>query len=106
MGIRFRKSKNFGPFRVNVSKSGVSYSVGTKGARITKRVDGKIQTTTSIPGTGISNTTVHDNTVPTGTAAQKHQKKEFLDTGYGKAITLAAIIGVVILLFVILDCTV
>lgn len=106
MGIRFRKSKNFGPFRVNVSKSGVSYSVGTKGTRITKRADGKIQTTTSIPGTGVSNVTVYDNTTPTRSAAQAPQKKELLDTWYGKAITLATIIGVVILLFVILDCTV
>ena len=105
MGIRFRKSKNFGPFRVNISKSGVSYSVGTKGTRITKRADGKIQTTTSIPGTGVSNITVYDNTAPTRSAAQAPKKKEFLDTWYGKLITLAAIIGVVILLFVILDCT-
>lgn len=37
MGLRFRKSVNFGPFRVNLSKSGIGYSVGGKGARITKR---------------------------------------------------------------------
>ena len=54
MGFRFRKSKNFGPFRVNVSKSGIGWSVGTKGARYTKRADGKTQTTLSVPGTGIS----------------------------------------------------
>ena len=33
MGMSFRKSKNFGPIRVNVSKSGVGGSVGPKGAR-------------------------------------------------------------------------
>lgn len=54
MGFRFRKSKSFGPFRVNVSKSGIGWSVGTKGARYTKRADGKTQTTFSVPGTGIS----------------------------------------------------
>ncbi|CDG02124.1 DUF4236 domain-containing protein [Clostridium chauvoei] len=54
MGFRFKKSKNFGPFRVNVSKSGIGWSVGTKGARFTKRADGKKQTTLSIPGTGLS----------------------------------------------------
>lgn len=59
MGFRFRKSKNFGPFRVNVSKSGIGWSVGTKGARFTKRADGKKQTTLSIPGTGISYVDVH-----------------------------------------------
>jgi Protein of unknown function (DUF4236) len=28
MGFFYRKSVNFGPFRVNLSKSGVGYSVG------------------------------------------------------------------------------
>jgi len=31
MGFFYRKSLNFGPFRVNLSKSGVGYSVGGKG---------------------------------------------------------------------------
>lgn len=54
MGLRFRKSVKMGPVRVNFSKSGVGYSVGGKGFRVTKRADGKVQTTASIPGTGIS----------------------------------------------------
>lgn len=37
MGFRFRKSKNFGPFRISVSKSGIGWSVGTKGIRYTKK---------------------------------------------------------------------
>ena len=37
MGFRFRKSVNFGPFRVNLSKSGVGYSFGGKGFRFTKK---------------------------------------------------------------------
>ena len=57
MGFRFRKSFGFGPFRATISKSGISTSVGVKGARITKRADGKTQTTLSIPGTGISHVT-------------------------------------------------
>ncbi len=61
MGFRFRKSKNFGPFRINVSKSGIGWSVGGKGFRYTKRADGKTQTTTSIPGTGISYVNVNGN---------------------------------------------
>lgn len=56
MGMNFRKSYKFGPFRTTISKSGISTSVGVKGARITKRADGKIQTTVGIPGTGISYT--------------------------------------------------
>ena len=33
MGLRFRKSINIGPFRMNISKSGISHSVGIKGFR-------------------------------------------------------------------------
>ena len=58
MGFRFRKSANFGPLRVNFSKSGVGYSVGGKSYRVTKRADGKTQTTASVPGTGIAYTKV------------------------------------------------
>lgn len=39
MGFRFRKSINMGPFRVNLSKSGIGYGVGGKGARYTKTAD-------------------------------------------------------------------
>lgn len=55
MGLRVRKSINLGGgFRVNISKSGVGYSWGTKGFRVTKTAKGTTRTTTSIPGTGIS----------------------------------------------------
>ena len=54
MGFHFRKSIKAGPVRVNFSKSGVGYSVGGKGFRVTKKANGGVRTTTSIPGTGIS----------------------------------------------------
>lgn len=54
MGIRFRKSIGSGPFRVNLSKSGIGYSIGTKGFRHTKTANGRTRNTYSIPGTGIS----------------------------------------------------
>lgn len=55
MGFRFRKSINLGGgFRVNISKSGVGYSYGKKGARITKTAKGTRRTTLSVPGTGLS----------------------------------------------------
>jgi len=34
MGFYFRKSKKFGPFRLNFSKSGIGASVGVKAARV------------------------------------------------------------------------
>lgn len=55
MGMRYRKSINLGGgFRVNVSKSGIGYSWGVKGARITKTARGTTRRTVSLPGTGIS----------------------------------------------------
>lgn len=55
MGLRFRKSIRLGKHaRINLSKSGVGYSYGTKGLRWTKKSTGGTRTTTSIPGTGIS----------------------------------------------------
>ena len=55
MGVRFRKSiKLGGGVRVNISKSGIGYSVGTKGARITKSAKGGVYGTVSAPGTGMS----------------------------------------------------
>lgn len=54
MGFRFRKSVNFGPFRVNFSKSGVGWSVGGKGYRYTKTANGRTRKTYSLPGTGLS----------------------------------------------------
>ena len=57
MGLRFRKSINLGGgFRINLSKSGIGYSWGTKGYRITKTARGTVRQTISIPGTGISYT--------------------------------------------------
>ena len=55
MSVRFRKSINLGGgFRINISKSGIGYSWGTKGYRVTKTAKGTMRRTTSIPGTGIS----------------------------------------------------
>ena len=55
MGFRYRKSIRLGGgFRINISGSGIGYSWGVPGYRITKTANGKIRQTASIPGTGIS----------------------------------------------------
>jgi hypothetical protein len=51
----FRKSKKIGPIRFTASKSGIGVSAGVPGFRVTKRADGKVQRTVSLPGTGIRN---------------------------------------------------
>ena len=53
MGFTFRKSNSFGPFRVNMSRSGLGFSVGGKGFRTGVSSRGKRYSTFSIPGTGI-----------------------------------------------------
>src|SRR5437867_9778940 len=54
MGFRFRRSiKLFPGIRVNLSKSGVSTSIGTRGATVNIRGD-RVRETVGIPGTGVS----------------------------------------------------
>ena len=82
MGFRFRKSKNFGPFRINFSKSGVGYSFGVKGYRVTKTANGRIRQTASIPGTGISYVTETKRSENAGSRQQQivlseKQKRNF-----------------------------
>ncbi len=58
MGFRFqRRIKILPGVTLNVSKSGVSTSIGTRGAHVTLGKNG-VRTTVGIPGTGISYTTV------------------------------------------------
>ncbi len=54
MGFRFRKSINIGPLRINFSKSGVGFSFGVKGLRVSRSAKGKHTATVSLPGTGLS----------------------------------------------------
>jgi hypothetical protein len=69
MGFSYRKSVKMGPFRMTASKSGISYSVGVKGARVTRRANGRVQTTLSAPGTGLRYTT-------SGTGERKPARQE------------------------------
>lgn len=50
MGWNFRKSIKVGPARINLSKSGVGYSVGAGGVRYTKKAGGKKKEGTSLFG--------------------------------------------------------
>jgi hypothetical protein len=53
MGWSFRRSKSFGPFRLNFSKSGMGFSFGAPGARIGVNAKGKKYVRGGIPGTGL-----------------------------------------------------
>ncbi|PSH02742.1 MAG: hypothetical protein CXZ00_15845 [Acidobacteria bacterium] len=53
MGWSFRRSKSFGLFKLNFSKSGVGFSFGVPGARIGINSKGKKYVRGGIPGTGM-----------------------------------------------------
>ena len=75
MGLNFRKSITVGKFfRINLSKSGVSYSVGIPGYRKTVTSKGDLRTTVSIPGTGISHTTTQKPPATIGIAQDNYPK--------------------------------
>ncbi len=57
MGLRYRKSITIFPgVKLNISKSGLSLSVGKKGAHVTAGTSGRKSVSVGIPGTGMSYT--------------------------------------------------
>jgi hypothetical protein len=59
MGFRFRRTLSLAPgLRLNISRSGVSTSVGVRGAHVTIG-HGNVRHTVGIPGSGLSYTTVN-----------------------------------------------
>ena len=53
MGWYYRKSIGLGPFRINLSKSGIGYSVGAGGFRTGVNSRGRSYKSFNIRGTGI-----------------------------------------------------
>jgi hypothetical protein len=53
MSWRWRKSIRTGPFRINITKRGVGYSVGIPGLRYGRSPQGRKYVSQSIPGTGL-----------------------------------------------------
>jgi hypothetical protein len=53
MGWSFRRSKSFGLFKLNFSKSGLGFSFGVPGARVGVNSKGKKYLRGGIPGTGV-----------------------------------------------------
>lgn len=57
----FRKRFKVGPININLSRSGVGGSIGTKGARVGKDAKGRTYTHLSVPKTGVYKRQYHDN---------------------------------------------
>src|ERR1700733_3107582 len=63
--LRFRRSLKIAPgIRMNVGKTGVSWSFGHRGAHVTLGKRG-VRTTVGLPGTGLSYTAHTPSTAPT-----------------------------------------
>lgn len=104
MGFSYRKSFKAGPLRVTASKSGISYSAGVKGLRVTKRADGRVQTTISAPGTGLRYTTSNSgkrqgaapqatpfNVAMTDSSVARHEHRERRPGGWYFAVVLLSV---------------
>lgn len=95
MGLRYRKSLKFGPLRVNLSKSGVGYSVGNKFYRVTKKADGGMRTTATLPGTGISNVKDYSKNQIKEAVQMPRTGKKKAPVIVGGAVALLVLIGAV-----------
>lgn len=96
MGIRYRKSFKLGPLRINLSKSGVGYSVGNKFYRVTKKANGGMRTTTTLPGTGISDVKDYSkDQVEEAAQMARTKKKKKVPAIVSGAAALLVLIGVV-----------
>jgi predicted HAD superfamily Cof-like phosphohydrolase len=67
--FRFRRSKNLGPLRVNLTKTGVGISTGVPGARLSVHSSGRVTKTLGVPRTGLYYR--DDSFVPGSTAASQ-----------------------------------
>lgn len=96
MGIRYRKSFKLGPLRINLSKSGVGYSVGNKFYRVTKKANGGMRTTATLPGTGISDVKDYSkDQVEEAAQMARTKKKKKVPAIVSGAAALLVLIGVV-----------
>ncbi len=78
MGFRYSRRFRLAPgVRVNLSKSGVGYSIGRRGMWLTKRANGGRQATVGLPGSGLSYTArQHEQSTRTGTPMTKRPHKQ------------------------------
>lgn len=73
MGFRVRKSIKIMPgVRMTLSPSGISTSVGVRGARVTLGANGRVSRTVGIPGSGIS----HTSTIRPATRTRARTKSQ------------------------------
>jgi hypothetical protein len=90
MGFRFsRRIKIIPGVTLNVSKSGVSTSIGVKGAHVTLG-HGKTRTTVGLPGTGVSYTETMRDAPSEPVADAEGTKNLFMGIGFIAALIFGA----------------
>src|SRR5262245_33405635 len=93
MALRFRRSVNLGGgVRLNIGKTGVGVSAGTRGARYSVHSSGRRTASVGIPGTGLGYTKSQGGGRPGGATATRPlpppaplAKPGMLAPGYEKA---------------------
>ena len=93
MGWSFRRSKSFGPFRLNFSKSGIGFSFGAPGARIGVNAKGKEYVRGGIPGTGL----YYQSTLPDAPQTQEGQASQPASSTSPLGVLVALVLGGLIL---------
>lgn len=74
MALRFRRSANFGPFRLTATKSGLAASVGAPGARVSVNTKGQARRAVGIPGSGLYDTELVNPRGPKAAQAPAHSR--------------------------------
>lgn len=104
MGWGFRRSIKLGPLKLNLSKSGIGYSVGVRGFRVGKDAKGRSYTSASIPGTGLYSRN-YSGSAPgasdPGATVQSPTGTEQRSGGNGGAVVFAFLAGGVLTLILV-----
>lgn len=86
MGLNYRKQITIFPgVKLNISKSGLSVSVGKKGAHVTAGTSGRKSVSVGLPGTGLSYTK----------SLSKGSKKKSLGMGFTAVVIAGAVIAAI-----------
>ena len=95
MGWRYRRSTNIGPFRLNFSKAGIGYSVGSKCFRVTKKADGGMRTTSTLPSLHMSKITDYSASQirAAKTSRKSNSKKGSIVGGVAALLLIAGALG-------------
>ncbi len=86
MGLNYRKQITIFPgVKLNISKSGLSVSVGKKGAHVTAGTSGRKSVSVGLPGTGLSYTK----------SLSKGSKRKSLGMGFTAVVIAGAVIAAI-----------